>query len=69
VGAGDLGCPVEGDQVHRQVGVAHGGGVAQHLQGADGVQLVEAFEHDHRDSHLALLQAGLWSERRDSTWA
>jgi hypothetical protein len=55
VGAGDLGRPVERDQVHLEVDVAHGGGVAQHLQGPDGVQLVEPLEHDHGDPHLALL--------------
>jgi hypothetical protein len=55
MGAGDLGRPVERHQVDRQVGAAHGRGVAQHLQRADGIQLVEAVEHDHRDPHLALL--------------
>ena len=62
VGAGHLGRPVERDQVHLEVGVAHGGGVAQHLQGADGVQFVEPLEHDHGDPHAALLPG--WTSGR-----
>jgi hypothetical protein len=54
VGPGDLGRPVERDQVHLEAGAAHGGGVAQHLQWTDGVQLVEPLEHHDGDPHPAL---------------
>jgi hypothetical protein len=61
VGAGDLGRPVERDQVDLEVGAALGG-VAQHLQGADGVQLIEPLEHDNGDPHLVLLPG--WTSAR-----
>jgi hypothetical protein len=53
--AGDLGRPVEGDQVHRQAVSAHGRGVAQHLQGTDRIQLVEPLEHHDSNPHPVLL--------------